>query len=152
MKKLILGAWMAVMAFSINAQEQERSKKSPEEIAKMRVERMKTSLDLNTEQETTITNALLTKMSKSKTIREENSGDREAMKTAMKPVKREFHQTMKNTLSEEQYTKWKEMHSSKRSHKKGHAKRGEHKKSKDCKEGKHKKTQETEKKQMLEDK
>jgi hypothetical protein len=110
MKKLILGAWIAVLGFGATAQEQERKQKTPEEMATWRVERLKAELDLNAAQEETIKMALLAQMTKAKEVREEHSGDKEAMKKAMEPIRAEFQSTMKTTLTDAQYAKWAEMH------------------------------------------
>jgi len=145
MKKLILGAWIAVLGFGATAQEQERKQKTPEEMATWRVERLKTELDLNAAQEETVKTAMVTKMNKAKEVREKHSGDKEAMKTAMEPIRAEFKTTMKTTLTEAQFEKWTEMHK-KRTHHSKHKKGAKHRK------GHQEKQPNQERKQKLEEK
>ena len=144
MKKVILGAWMAVLTFGAAAQEQERTQKTPEEMATMRVERLKTKLDLNAQQEETIKTAMVVQINEAKVVRDKHAGDRAAMKKEMEPIKAAFQSTMKTTLTEEQFAKWTEMHK----------KRAEQaKQRKEAKRMYHKeKQQNQEKKQNLEEK
>jgi hypothetical protein len=116
MRKLILGVWIALFAFCANAQEQERTQKTPEEMATWRVERLKSKLALNATQEEAVKTAMVTKITKAKEVREKHAGDKMAMKTAMEPIKTEFQNTMKSTLTQEQFTKWTEMREKRAEH------------------------------------
>lgn len=128
MKKLILGAWIAVLGFSATAQEKERVQKTPEEMASFRVEKLKESLGLDAKQQSTIQAAMVSKMTQVRQVKEKHAGNRETMKTEMQPIYEQFNTTMKATLSQEQYIKWLEMRNEKvakgKHHKKGHHKHG----------------------------
>lgn len=117
MKRIMIGVLMSVMAMSTYAQTQERVQKSPEELAALRAERLKISLELTDDQTKKVESALLLKMTKSKEIRAKYPEDRDAAKKEMRPIQQQFKATMKEILTEEQYLKWQEM--KKKHHKKG---------------------------------
>lgn len=104
----MIGALMSVMAIGTFAQKQDRVQKSPEEMAAMRAERMKTELALSDEQTTKVASAILVKMTKSKELRTKYAEDKEALKKEMRPVHQAFRTTMKEILTEEQFAKWQE--------------------------------------------
>jgi hypothetical protein len=109
MKKLIFGIYLAIFSTQLSAQEPVKKEKSPEEIATRRVEHLRTALELNSVQVETIKAALVTKLAKIKVLHEQHKGDKEAMKKAVEPVENEFIEVMKKTLTETQYTQWKEL-------------------------------------------
>ncbi len=120
MKKLVMGALMSIFALSTFAQTQERVQKSPEELAALRAERLKTSLELTDDQTKKVESALLLKMTKSKEVRAKYPEDKEAAKKEMLPIHQQFKASMKEILTEEQFVKWQEM--KKKHHKKGKGK------------------------------
>jgi hypothetical protein len=118
MKQFILGACMVLAIFSTSAQDQQSTALKPEEMAVKRVDKLKCILELNSMQQEIIQQAMVLKLTKSKEIREQNAGNPEAMKQAMEPVRLAFVNTMKSTLSEEQFNKWKSLQAEKIQHRK----------------------------------
>ena len=106
MKHFILGACMALAIFRTSAQNQQSKTLKPEEMAVKRVEKLKCTLDLNSKQQEIIQQAMVLKLTKAKEIREQNACNPEAMKQDMEPVRVAFVNTMKSTLTEEQFNKW----------------------------------------------
>lgn len=139
MKKLIVGIWVSMFSLGIGAQELEKRERTPEERIEMRLERMKTELSLTDEQESKIREAMIVRSNEVKKIREAHTGDREAMRKALHPVRMTFHRTMRETLSEEQFEKWQELNSPRnerpRMKSKGES-RKEQKRSRDSRENK----------------
>jgi periplasmic protein CpxP/Spy len=143
MRKLMIGALMSVMTLSTFAQRGERVERTPEERAAMRAEKMKTALELSDEQTKKVEVALLTKMTKSKEIRTKYAEDKETLKKEMRPVHKEFKASMKEILSETQFTKWNEM-------KKNHHRKGKPHKAKYHKPGDKPEKKPSDRKQNLE--
>jgi protein CpxP len=122
MKKLMLGLAALAMALGAYAQDSTEMKKSPEEMANKKADKLKTELSLSAEQRTSVYNALLDKITKMKAIKAkyENSADKKAMRAEMKSVEESFDTTMKGILSADQYSKWqtlKDEHKDKRKEK-----------------------------------
>ena len=109
MKKLILGALIAVFVFGAHAQDQERTQKTPEEIATFRVEQLKKKIALSETQVASVKTAMVSSITKTREVREKFAGDREAMKNAMQPIRTEFQNSMKATLTQEQFQQWTEI-------------------------------------------
>lgn len=144
MKNVVFVFWISLFGMSAFAQDQVQ--KTPEERASKRMEKLKSSLELNSDQEVVIKDALITKMTKAKAAREKHSESKEGMKKEMHVIHSEFREVMKKTLTDSQYEKWKEMRKTHKHHHKNH-------KYKDLpKEQQRKKHPESERKQNLEDK
>ncbi len=111
MKKIILGLVAVVMATGAYAHDSARVKKSPEEMANKKADKLKVELSLTDEQRTQVYTAVLDKINKSKTIREKYQGgkDKNAMRAEMKTVKENFDAKMKTILSADQYSKWQDI-------------------------------------------
>jgi periplasmic protein CpxP/Spy len=122
MKKLMLGLAALVMAVGVYAKDSTKMKKSPEEMANKKADKLKTELNLSNEQRTSVYNAVLDKINKTQAIKAKygDKGDKKAMRAEMRSVEENFEATMKGILSADQYSKWqtlKEEHKDKRKEK-----------------------------------
>ncbi|MDB4334764.1 DUF4890 domain-containing protein [bacterium] len=119
MKKfLVIALSLFVVGLSANAQRggNKGGDKgvTPEESAKKQTEKMTELLSL-TDKQKPLVSALNLKYAKAlKTLRNANSGDREAMRTQMKTQRTEQEAEFKKILSEEQFAKYKKIEEERR--------------------------------------
>lgn len=108
---LILVLVIISISFTGFAQDKDsKTKKSPEEIARIPTERMKTSLNLSDEQSSRIYDLNLQKIKDRKEFKENKSKlDGERKRKAS-----EYKNSMKGILTEEQFNKMKKMHKEKK--------------------------------------
>lgn len=111
MKKIIFSLAAILLAAGVYAKDSTRVKKSPEEIANKRADKLKTELSLSDDQRSRVYGALLDAITKKQAIKEKykGSGDKKAMKTEMKSVHANLDASMKSILTTEQYNKWTDM-------------------------------------------
>ena len=82
---------------------------NPEDMAKQRAARVSEALELNEQQTTDLEKLYLKYMEKQRELREENSGDRDAMRESMQKIATQQEEEMKTLFTEEQWTKWLEV-------------------------------------------
>lgn len=128
MKKIILGLAAVAMAVGSYATDSAKAKKSPEQMANKRADKLKTELTLSDEQRGRVYTAVLEKINKTRAIKEKYKGTKEkqAMHTEMKAVHDNFEASMKSILSAEQFTKWQDLKAKQKEKHKGKGK-GKHK-------------------------
>ena len=85
-----------------------------EDDVKQRVERLSETLELNEEQQSKIMKYELDAYKKREVERQKYQGDREAMRAAMMKYREERDKVYKETLTEEQMTKYKELEEQRR--------------------------------------
>jgi Spy/CpxP family protein refolding chaperone len=96
----------AMLLFSATAAAQDKAKRSPEEMAKARTERLTTVLELTPEQAAKVNALHLAHAQEAEARRTQQEAKREAMRAEMN-AKRERHQAeMKSILTAEQFAKW----------------------------------------------
>lgn len=104
---------LAIIAMSVSSIAQDKdskTKKSPEEIARISTERMKTSLNLSDEQSSRIYDLNLQKIKDRKEFKENKSkldGERKRKNS-------EYKNSIKSILTEEQFKKMKKIHKEKK--------------------------------------
>jgi protein CpxP len=126
MKKIIFSLAAILLAAGVYAKDSTKVKKSPEEMAGKRADKLKTELSLSDDQRSKVYAALLETISKKQAIREryKGSSDKKAMKAEMRSVHEGFDTSMKSILTSEQYTKWAEIkEKQKEKHKEKHKER-----------------------------
>ncbi len=108
MKKIILSLVAAVFAVSSFAADTAKVKKTPEQVAAKRADKLKTELGLTDEQRSKVYNAVLEKINKTKEIKQryKDSSNRKGRDKEIKAVKANFETTMNSILSPEQKTKY----------------------------------------------
>jgi protein CpxP len=127
MKKFILSLAAVVIAAGAYAHDSAKVKKSPEQIAGKKADKLKTELALSDEQRTQVYAVVLDKVNKTRTVKEKykDNKDKRAMRAEMKTVQADFDSSMKGILTAEQYTKWQGIkEKQKEKHKAKHGKRG----------------------------
>lgn len=107
MMKHILVAVCLLSAGAANAQE--RTQRSPEEMAKARTERLTTVLELTPEQQAKVNAMHMQHAKEAEARRKERQAKREEAKANMQVKRQQHEQEMKTILSEEQYAKWQAM-------------------------------------------
>jgi Spy/CpxP family protein refolding chaperone len=123
MFKLKLFSFVLLLAVLIStgnifAQVNDKPKKTPEERAKFRADKMKENLNLTDEQYQSIYSMMLTNMLDRKSLREQYSTDKEGFKKAMKEKRKNNREQLKNILNDDQKAKMKQMRKQHR-HEKG---------------------------------
>jgi hypothetical protein len=120
MKQLSIALFAIVIAISsVSAQGkgkgngQAKVQKTPEEIAKMRVEKLSVSLGLVEDQKAKITPMILERINAVREARKSTPPNKEAMKAA----KVKFREGLKSTLTPEQIIKLKEMNNARKENK-----------------------------------
>jgi protein CpxP len=108
MKKIILSLVAVMMAAGAYAHDTSKVKRSPEEMANRKADKLKTELGLNDDQRGKVYSVFLDKINKSEAIRAKykDSKDKKAMKAEMKTVEGGLETSLKGILTPEQYTKW----------------------------------------------
>jgi len=97
---------VAMLLLSASLSAQDKAKRSPEEMAKVRTERLTTVLELTPDQAAKVNALHLAHAQEAEARRAQNEAKREAMRSEME-AKRERHQAeMKSILTAEQYAKW----------------------------------------------
>ena len=81
----------------------------PEQMAERRAERMSQELDLDEERTKQVKELFFSCSEKQSQVREENGGDREAMRAAMREINEEQDKELQKILSEEEWNKWLEV-------------------------------------------
>lgn len=107
---------------------QDKQKKTPEEFAKMRSEKMSTTLSLDENQKSQIYQLFLDQHSQWQKDKETYKNDKESFKKLRKENRETMKSKMQSILTTEQYTKWQEHKKSK--HEKHKGKKKLHKKHK----------------------
>lgn len=105
MKKLIVSmiALLLLIGGTVNAQNQNQTRRTPEERAKMQADRFKTALTLTDEQTTKVYSILFDSSKKMDSIRTANAGgDRSAMMELVKPINEARDAKIKAVLTKEQ--------------------------------------------------
>lgn len=114
---------LAVISFPLSAQPGEgggqgqgggQNRGRTEEEVKMRVDRMAESLDLSDEQKSSVMAYDLEVFRKSQAFREDNPGDREAMRPYMQKLRKEREIKLAEILSDEQMALYKEQQEQRR--------------------------------------
>ncbi len=103
MKKSILilaTALFAVVSFA------QTTKKTPEEIATKRSEKLKTELGLSDDQKTKVHTAIVETVTKVREIKAKYPNDKKAAAKEIKVVRENYKTTMKGILTADQFTKW----------------------------------------------
>jgi len=116
---------LAFLALSVSSFAQDKDSKvskTPEEKAKIRTERLKTSLNLTDDQYSRIYNLNLQRIKESQEFRENNA----KMREERGKKNEEYRSSFKSILTDEQKTAMKNMHKEKK-FKKGHRNRQHHK-------------------------
>ncbi|MGV3638224.1 MAG: hypothetical protein ACO1NQ_11345 [Flavobacteriales bacterium] len=104
MKKLMIIAALASM--TVAAQAQEKARKTPEERAKARTERMTKELSLSPEQQAKVEAINLKYADQVEAVRAEHEAERTAKRDAAKAMHDAHDAEMKAVLTPDQYTKW----------------------------------------------
>jgi periplasmic protein CpxP/Spy len=106
----------AMLLFSASLSAQDKAKRSPEEMANVRTERLTTVLELTPEQAAKVNALHLAHAQEAEARRAQHEAKREAMRAEMK-AKRERHQAnMKSILTAEQYAKWEALNAQREEH------------------------------------
>ncbi len=108
MKKIILSLAAMVMAVGAFAHDSAKIRKSPQEMANKKADKLKTELGLTDEQRGKVYTAVYDKISKMQAIKEKykDNKDKKAKHAEMKTVQDNFDSSMKTILTTDQYTKW----------------------------------------------
>lgn len=109
MKKLILSAVATVFAISSFAQDGAKVKKTPEEVATKRADKLKTELTLSDEQRSKVYTILLDNTTKVRAVKEKYPNDKKAAKAEIKPLRETCDASIKSVLTPEQVTKWEQL-------------------------------------------
>jgi len=107
---VLILALLAVSVSSFAQNKESKTKKSPEERAKISTERMKTSLNLSDEQSSKIYDLNLQRMKDRKEFKEGKS----KVDSDRKNKRNEYKNSLKSILTEEQYNSMKKMHKDKK--------------------------------------
>ncbi len=101
--KYMLGMAAITMVFTIMLAAQPGGRMTPQE----RVDKMTKDLALTKDQQAKVLDILTTSQVNMKKIRDENTGDREAMRPAMQKIRQESEEQLKKVLTPEQFEKMK---------------------------------------------
>ncbi len=102
MKKLALFFMICILALGATFAQQE-AKKTPEERAEKQIARMTEDLSLTDEQVAKLKPAIVTRITKVREARQANNQE------GIKNARKEYHEILKSTLTEEQFKKHKEL-------------------------------------------
>lgn len=112
MKKLFVLGIMCIGFIQLNAQSTaEKStvtKITPEQRTEKYLVKMQREIGIDDAQKQKIYDLRLEKLKKVKEIREKNKGDQEKAKTEVKPIAKEYRESLKAILNEGQLEKWKQ--------------------------------------------
>ncbi len=106
MKKVILSVVAVVFAVSAFAQDAAKVKKTPEEVAQKRADKLKTELTLTDDQRAKAYTILLDNATKVQAIKAKYPNDKKAARTEIKPVKAACDTSIKAILTPEQIIKY----------------------------------------------
>ena len=109
MKKLFVISIMLVAAVSFTAAQQgqgQRQRMTPEESAKTMTERMEKALNLTADQKTKIQAIELDLAKQMNTLRQNNQGNRDAMRSAMQEIDKKRDEKYKSVLTADQFKKY----------------------------------------------
>lgn len=98
-----------ISAGNIFAQVNDKPKKTIEERAKFRADKMKDKLNLTDDQYQSVYNMMLTNMQDRKSLKEQYGTDKEGFKKAMKEKRKNNREQLKNILNDDQKAKMKQM-------------------------------------------
>jgi len=101
--KYILGMFVATLAMTCMLAAQPGGRMTPQE----RTEKMTKDLSLTKDQQTKVLDVLTKSQASLKKLRDENTGDREAMRPAMQKIRQESEEQFKKILTKEQFEKMK---------------------------------------------
>lgn len=105
MKKLMIVAALAGMSVAVQAQDKE-GRKTPEERAQLRTERLTKELELSPEQATQVQAINLKYADKMDELRKEREAERGAMRSDAQAMGDAHDTEMKAVLTADQYAKW----------------------------------------------
>jgi hypothetical protein len=100
---------LIITAGNLFAQSNDKPKKTPEERAKFRTDKMKENLNLSDEQYQSVYSMILSNIQERKNLREQYGTDKEGFKKAMKERRKTNKDQLKNILNDDQKAKLKEM-------------------------------------------
>ncbi len=106
MKKVLLSIVAAVFAVSTFAQDGAKVKKTPEQIATKKADKLKTELALSDDQRTKVYTILLESTTKIQAIKAKYPNDKKAAHAEIKPIRETSEASIKAILTPEQVTKW----------------------------------------------
>ena len=105
-KSMVVSMLMAALAMFATAVAQPGRDGDPYERAERQTERMKEHLGLSDEQTEQVSEINIAAAEKMQEARESANGDREAMRSKMMTIRQETNTSLKEVLSEEQWTKF----------------------------------------------
>lgn len=108
MKQIILSLVAVMITAGAYAQDSSKVKRSPEEMANRKADKLKTELGLSDDQRGKVYTVFLDKINKREAIQAKykDSKDKKAMKAEMKTVEETAETNLKGILTTEQFTKW----------------------------------------------
>jgi protein CpxP len=98
-----------ISAGNLSAQVDDKPKKTPEERAKFRADKMKENLNLSDEQYQSVYSMILANIQDRKSLKEKYGTDKEGFKSAMKERRKINKEQLKNILNDDQKAKMKQM-------------------------------------------
>lgn len=110
MKKLIVGTLLLFGLVNVNAQSETEIKPKKitlEQRTEKYIAKMQREIGIDDDQKKKIYDLRLEKLKKVKEIREEHKGDQEKIKSEVKPIAKEYRESLKALLNEGQLEKWK---------------------------------------------
>ena len=122
--KIFLSLLLALGAFSLTMQAQGpggRMQGDPEEIATQATQRLDSLLDLDEAQYEAVYSLNLEQMQRMQQLRQENAGDRMAMRRGMMALRQERTEAMQIILTAAQYEAWQAQREARRGNRQGRA-------------------------------
>lgn len=109
MKKLIFTLFALAIAGSGFANDSTKQKKTPEQVATKKADKLKTELSLTDDQRSKVYTALLDRETKVRAVKAKYPTDKKAARKEIKPINDTCNNTITSTLTPEQATKWEQM-------------------------------------------
>ncbi|MES2616521.1 MAG: hypothetical protein V4613_01500 [Bacteroidota bacterium] len=109
MKKLIFTLFALAIAGSGFANDSTKQKKTPEQVATKKADKLKTELSLSDDQRSKVYNALLDRETKVRAVKAKYPTDKKAARKEIKPINEACNTTITSALTPEQATKWEQM-------------------------------------------
>lgn len=126
MKKIMFTLLALLITAAGYAKDSTAHKKTPEQVATKKADKLKKELGLSDDQRTKVYNAILERQTKVAEVKKLHTADKKSAREAIKPLNEACDTAIKNALTPEQQTKWEQMkkdQKAKHQHKKGKPKK-----------------------------